>query len=479
MTSDAKDTAAKFLKNYFRQILAAIAGTLFAVSDGMTYGWTSPMIPYLTGPHSHIQTTKHEAEWLETALLCGSFAGLPLTIYSVDKFGRKKSLLFASVAILIGWTLIALGNQMAYLFAGRFLCGMAGDMAFVACPMYMAEISDQKIRGLLSGIIYIMVHIGTLLVYCIGPFTPYYVTPLVGSGMVVAELAVFYFMPESPHYLLANNKEKQARKALEFFKPYADVDEQVNEISAMLEKSRQDKVRPLDLILVKSNRKAITIMAVLNSGQHLCAYTVILMNLHTILEEAGSVFLDKNHASIIFAGIMLIAAGFASVRVDKYGRRVLLMVSALASGLCVLSLAVYFHVKAVGVDVTSVSWIPTASVMVYACFFKLGVGMVPIIVTAEIFPTNMKAIGMTMADAMFILGGIIAIQVYQILTRQVGLYAPFYFFGAFAFFVAFFTYFFIPETKGRSLEEIQCILKGERLEMTKKERDNKMEKIEI
>lgn len=449
----------------FAQFRAAMAGTLFAVSDGMTYGWTSPMIPYLIGPDSHIQTTKHVAEWLETALLCGSLAGLPLTIYSVDKYGRKKSLLFASVVILIGWMLIAFGNHMGYLFAGRFLCGMAGDMAFVACPMYMAEISDPKIRGLLSGIIYIMVHIGTLIVYCIGPFTPFYVAPLIGSTMVIMELAVFYFMPESPYFLLSVDKERKAREALAFFKPYSNIDDEVNEISTMLEKQKQDKGRIQDLILVKSNRKAITIMAVLNTGQHLCAYTVILMNLHIILESAGSIFIESSHAAIIFASIMLVSAAYSSLRVDKYGRRILLMISSIVSGLCLLAIAVYFHLKATGVDVTSVSFIPIVSVMVYACFFKLGVGIVPIIVTAEIFPSNMKAIGMTMSDAMFIFGGLIAIQLYQTLSRAFHIFVPLYLFGFYAFFLTFFTYFFIPETKGKSLDEIQSMLKGDNVKL--------------
>ncbi|XP_056646556.1 facilitated trehalose transporter Tret1-like isoform X4 [Diorhabda sublineata] len=452
---------------YARQIIAAITGTLFAISDGMTYGWTSPMIPYLISPDSHIKTTKHEAEWLETALLCGSLGGLPLTIYLVDKFGRKKSLLFASITILIGWLLIALGDKMIYLFIGRFLCGMAGDMAFVACPMYMAEISDQKIRGFLSGMVYIMVHIGTLLVYCLGPYTPYYMTPLLGSFFVITEVLVFYFMPESPYYLLYKKKEKKARKALEFFKPYSNVDEEVIEITKMLERESSQKGRFQDLIFVKSNRKAITIMAVLNSGQHLCGYTVILMNLHLILESAGSKYMDSSHAAIIFASIMLIATGFSSLQVDKYGRRVLLMISSILSGLCVLTLAVYFHLKYLNFNLGSVSWIPIVSVMVYACVFKLGVGIVPIIVTAEIFPTNMKAIGMTMADAMFILGGILAIQIYQIFSRTFHIFVPFYFFGAFGFFVAIFTFFFIPETKGRSLDEIQSILKGEPLQAIK------------
>ncbi|CAG9837750.1 unnamed protein product [Diabrotica balteata] len=467
MTSSSDKVLNSSIKIYFRQILAAVTATLFAVSDGMAYGWTSPMIPYLISDGSHIQTTHYEAEWLETALLCGALCGLPLTIYSVDKFGRKRSLIFASFTILIGWLLIALGNTIIYLFVGRFFLGMAGDMAFVACPMYMAEISDQRIRGFLSGIIYMMVHTGTVIVYIVGPYTPHYVTPIIGIFLVTTELLVFSFMPESPYYLISKGKEEEAKKALQFFKPYQDIEKEVTSITEMLVKQNITKVHPQDLILVKSNRKAITIMTVLNTGQHLCAYTVILMNLHLILAAAGSIYMDSSLTAIIFATIMLVSVTFASLQVDKYGRRMLIMVSAIVSGLCLLALAVYFHLKYLHIDVSSVSWIPLVSVMIYAAFFKAGAGLVPIILTAEIFPSNMKAIGMTVADGMFILGGIIAIQIYQILTRLINIYLPFYVFGGYAFFVAIFTYFCIPETKGRSLQEIQSILKGESIEPKK------------
>ncbi|KAG5895870.1 hypothetical protein JTB14_012254 [Gonioctena quinquepunctata] len=446
-----------------RQFGAAISGTLFAVSDGMTYGWTAPYIPYLISEDSHIPTSKHVAEWLETALLCGALLGLPLTIYSVDRFGRKKSILFAALTILLAWTFIGFGNRIEYIFVGRFLSGMAGDMSFVAAPMYMAEIADQKIRGFLSGVIYIMVHLGTLIVYCTGPFAPFFVTPLIGVAVVLLQISIFSFMPETAYFLMYKNRTEDAKKSLEYFKPYSDIEKEMSEISEALERQKADKGRFQDLLLVKSNRKAIVIMTVLNTGQHLCGYTVILMNLHIILEAAGSIYMESSHAAILFAGIMLISTLFSSMRVDRYGRKVLLIISSIVSGLCLLTLAIYFHLQSAKINVLSVSWLPIVSVMVYATFFKIGVGLVPIIVTAEIFPTNMKAIGMTVADAMFIAGGLIAIQIYQTLAGPLGMYVPFYFFGVWAFFVAIFTHFFIPETKGRTLEEIQSILKGEAL----------------
>lgn len=98
-----------------------ISGTFFAISDGMNYGWTAPMIPYFKSNSSHIHATEHEAEWLETTLMVGSFLGLPITIYSVSKIGRKMSLIGAAVVALLAWIIIAVANSMLYLHIARLV----------------------------------------------------------------------------------------------------------------------------------------------------------------------------------------------------------------------------------------------------------------------------------------------------------------------------------------------------------------------
>ncbi|XP_057665297.1 facilitated trehalose transporter Tret1-like [Diorhabda carinulata] len=457
-----EDSFLHLVKCTYPQMIAAITGTLFAISDGMTYGWSAPYIPYLISDVSHIKTSKHEAELLETFFLLGSFCGLPLTIYLVDKIGRKKSLLLASLVVLLAWIAIALGNNMIYIFVARFFCGMCGNMAFVAAPCYIAEIADSRIRGFLSSIIYVMMLLGCLIVYCVGPYLPFYVPSIIGGTVCLIELLVFSRVPESAMYLLSKNRPEEALESIKYFKSYCETTKELDDIKAVLEKQQNEKGNFLDLFKVTSNRKGIVIMTVLNAGQHLCAYSVILMNLHSILEAAGSIYMDHNHAAILFAALMLLAVIFASLQIDNYGRKALLIFSSILTGICLLSIAIYFNLKEYDYDVLSASWIPIVSIMVYALVFKVGVGIVPIVVTAEIFPTNLKAIGMTLSDAMFIVGGLIAINLYQSIANNFGIFIPFYIFGAFAIFITFFTIFFVPETKGKSLDEIQSILKGEK-----------------
>ncbi|CAH0555372.1 unnamed protein product [Brassicogethes aeneus] len=454
------DTNSNIFKGTSTQLLAAATGTLAAISDGMHYGWTAPVIPILLSDESPVETTMHQAEWLETMLMLGAFCGLPGTIYFVDKIGRKYSLLLSSMTTLLCWTVIGVANRIEYIFAARFFSGMAGDMAFVAAPMYIAEIADQKIRGFLSSIIYLMMLIGIFLIYAIAPYTPFYVPCIIGGALVVVELIVFPFMPESPYYLLSKDRPEEAKHALTRFRQTKNIEKEFEEISIAVKRQRSERGRPHDLILVKSNRKALLIMTVLNGSQHFSSISVILMNLHLILEAAGSIYIDPSLAAIIFSIIMFTAACTASFSIDKFGRKVLLTTSSILTGCCLLIIAIYFTLKNTGYDVLPVSWIPIVSVMVYAASFKLGLGMVPIVMTAELFPTKMKAIGMTLADAMYVIFAIFSIQIYQLLSDAYGIHVPFYIFAFSCFGTAIFTTFVIPETKGKTLEEIQFILKG-------------------
>ncbi|CAH1102743.1 unnamed protein product [Psylliodes chrysocephalus] len=468
MDMEKKEKNEHKFKGTLTQLLATISGSLFAVSDGMTYGWTAPMLPYLISENSHIKTTKEEVEWLETTLMVGSFCGLPITIYLVDKIGRKKSLLLAAVTSLIGWTVIALANKMVYLHVARFFFGVIGNMSFVSMPMYIAEIAESKIRGFLASVVYLQMLVGFVILYSVGPYLPFYVTPIIAGVVLIIELCIFSWMPESPYYLLFMNKYDEAKKSLQYFRPNMDITLELKNITKAIERQKTEKGRIQDVIMVKSNRKAIIIMAVLNGGQHIVAISVILMNLHVILNSAGSIYMDSAHAGILFAVIMLISAKIASLQVDKYGRKALLLLSTVLTAFCLLALAVYFNLKQLNYDVAKVSWIPIVSVMIYAATFKIGLGIVPIVITAEIFPAKIKALGMTIADAFYVIGAIISIQLYTWLEYSYGMHAPFYVFTIGSFLIAIFIVKCIPETKGKTLEEIQFLLKGEDyLTMTK------------
>lgn len=357
--------------------------------------------------------------------------------------------------------MIACADHVAYYYVARFMTGVAGDMAFVATPMYIAEVAERKVRGFLAGLIYIMMLVGLLVVYSVVPFVTIWASSIVGASVLVFQLCTFSFMPESPYYFLVKQRKDKAEKSLRHFRNNANVDQELRDISAAVESQQKERGKPQDLLMVESNRKGLVIMTVLNAANHFSSISVILMNIHSILNEAGSIYIDSTYAAIIFAVAMLVAAGIAVTVVDKAGRKILLATSSLLTGLSLAVLATYFALKNAGVDTSTYSWIPIVCIMVYAVVFKYGLGIVPIILLGELFPTNVKAMGMTLSDTMYVSFGAVSLYLYQELMVY-GLHVPFYIFSASCIFTAAFCVWYVPETKGKTLEEIQLILKGAR-----------------
>lgn len=218
-------------------------------------------------------------------------------------------------------------------------------------------------------------------------------------------------------------------------------------------------------------------MTVLNVAQHFSGMSVILMNLHSILTAAGSAYVSSNVAGILFSSVMLLAGTITVFIIDHLGRRILLAFSSFFSGLSLLAIAIFFTLQKNGLAGPDLSWIPITAILVYAAVFKSGLGIIPIVMTAELFPAKVKAIGMALADLIYLVAGLASIQLYQILARVYGIDVPFYIFATSTLATAVFSLTSVPETKGKTLEEIQYILKGEQPPSNNKNGIHKMDEI--
>lgn len=443
---------------HLTQFLAVFTATSSSISDGMQYGWCSPTVPLLMAEDSPIKITTMDAEWLDSIYMIGGIAGLPFTLYLSDKIGRKRSVSIASVIYIISWLLIIFGTNVDYIYVARFLAGLGGNMSFVCMPMYIGEIAHKNIRGFLGSFIYIMVLIGVIIVYTVAPLLEIYLTAVVGICFPIFQLLTFSFMPESPYYLLLQGKEDEAKQSLTFLRGFNNIDKELEEIKMAVERQQGESGRLQDIFLIDSNRKGLIIMTFLNASQHFGAISVILMNTHTILGGVDDV-ISTYEAGIIFSVIMLLSTIAGSLLLDHFGRKILLIISSLSTAACLLIIAIYFHLESSEL-VEGLTWVPALAVILYAVAFRLGLGLIPLVITGEIFPTAVKAVGMTISDISYVVFGVISLNVYHALTNLYGFHAPFYIFGIWCVGATIFTAIYIPETKGKTLEEIQILLKG-------------------
>ncbi|XP_018321604.2 facilitated trehalose transporter Tret1-like [Agrilus planipennis] len=441
------------------QLVAVITGTIGTISDGMQYGWTAPNIPKLRLDDSPIKIAKHDEEWIESIYMIGNTVGILFTIVYMKFMGRKPIIILAATKHVIAWMLIATATKIEVLYFARFLAGAAGNIAFVALPMYVAEIADESIRGFLGTFAYTSMILGVLVIYSIAPFTSIAISSSVGAACVTLQILTFSFMPESPYYHIIKGNQKAALKSLQIFRRKQDVYEELKDITSAVQRQEKEKGRIIDIFIVRSNLKAFIIAITLNFAQHFSGISVLLMNVHTILADAESV-IPAETAPIIIAATMLIACIASSFTIDKFGRKILLVSSSILTGLSLIVLATYFYIKNSNSGTSDLNWIPVMSLILYSLFFKFGLGMVPIVFLGELFPTSIKAMAMSLINISYGVFGIASVYYYIHVSSLYGMHVPFFIFAGLCIFAALFSQLFIPETKGKTLEEIQMMLKG-------------------
>ncbi|KAF5302782.1 hypothetical protein FQA39_LY01962 [Lamprigera yunnana] len=448
----------KLIPGTISQVIAVITCTLLSISNGMNFGWTAPIGPLLLSPNSTIKTDGTDILLLETLYTLGGLCELPISFYLLDKIGRKNTVLLAAITGLIAWIMIASTSLMTMFFVARFIAGASGNLSFMALPAYIAEISDKKIRGHLLTVIYIMVMLGALLIYAVGPYISIPASAAIGASVLITQLLTFSFMPKSPYYLLMKNQKEEARKSLIIFRSVEDVEKELEEITFTVEKEMSERKGILDLFRIKSNLKAAMIITVLILTQNFSGTNVMFMNMNSILIEAGG-SISANTGAILYSLMLLVGVITTGILVDVTGRKVLLCTSTILTTIFLFVLAAYFTIKGENVNVGTLGWLPIFAVLSYAFTFQSGLGPVPNLFIAELYPTNIKAIGMVYADVINALNSILALIIFHVL-QKFGMQVPFYLFGCCCALSLLFSIFVVPETKGKSLREIQYLLKG-------------------
>ncbi|CAG9770637.1 unnamed protein product [Ceutorhynchus assimilis] len=454
--------------NAIFQYLAALTGTLNIITSGMHYGWPSPSLPKLLSNTSSIPTTDDQGSWMAVMPLLGALLGSPIVGATVDIVGRKRTILISSAPFVAAWMMIAFAQSVTVIYVARFIAGVADGLIFTSLPMYVGEISEAKVRGLLGSSVSVMWIFGLLLVNVIGSYLSITMSAIVCGILPLITMITFPFMPESPYGLLMHSKPEEAKKSLQKLRGLQDVDNELNRISLAVKEQTEASGKFWDLFTNKVNRKAVFIMMVLRGAQQLSGTTAVTFYTQSIFIEAGD-HISSELASIIYYSVQLTLACFCSSIVDKAGRRPLLIVSITGSAVFLCMEGVYFYIKScTSIDVEPFSIVPVVGLIGFVIIFSLGMQTIPILMLGELFSSNVKAFALCLADIYFAIIATAVSKFFQIMKDSFGMYTPFFAFSCSCAIGLVLIVLFVPETKGQTLEDIQTILKGDQV-LTKNE----------
>lgn len=239
--------------------------------------------------------------------------------------------------------------------------------------------------------------------------------------------------------------------------PDYNIEQELDEQKVAIEEAKRNKVSFSDIIRSKATKKALVIAYGLMFFQQLSGVNSVMFYSSQIFNKAGS-DLHPNVSAIIVGTIQVVAVFISTLVVDKLGRRILLLTSMVAMFITTFILGVYFYLGSVAVDTTTFSWLPLISVCVFIILFSLGFGPIPWMMMGEIFAPEVKGIAASSACLFNWLMAFIVTKFYDDLNKAVNIAGTFWIFSAICAIGIFFVFFLVPETKGKTLQQIQLEL---------------------
>ena len=442
------------------QYLASISACILVVGVGTALAWTSPVLPQLYAADSWLIITKEQGSWISSLLALGAIAGALGSGSMADKMGRKKSLLLLSVPFLLSWGIILVATEVKLLYIARFLVGIAVGAGCVLGPTYISEISEVSTRGTLGALFQLFLTVGIFVAFILGSVLNYTMLALVCALIVVLFLATFYWMPESPVWLVNQNRKQEATSAMSVLRGEDyDPKQELNEMQKEAEASTGKKPSLSDMAKDPVNKKAMIASFGMMFFQQASGVNAVIFYTVMIFEASGS-SMAPELASILVALVQLVMSGVAALIVDRAGRKPLLMISTSIMSVSLIALGYYFQQKDGGSDVSSLGWLPLASLIVFMVAFSIGLGPVPWMLMGELFAAETKAVASSVAVMLNWSLVFIVTKTFPMMNKELGTDMTFWIFAVVMACATAFTHVLVPETKGKTYQQIHDELQG-------------------
>ena len=440
----------KFIWLYIVAIIASLGGLLSGYDTGV-----------ISGALLFINETWDLSESLQgivvSSVLIGAVIGAATNGILADIFGRKKVIIATAIIFILGSILCGFAPNVYVLIISRIFVGLAVGIVNFVIPLYLSEISPKAVRGTLVSLYQWAITAGILFSYFINAAFAQAVFNwrwmlLAGVLPGVILLVGMCFMSDTPRWLISKGKDDAAQKVLKKIEPDVDIENEVKEIKRTLklnDRTSGEKFR---------FRKWMIMPFVVGIG---IMFAQICTGINTIIYYAPTIFkvagFDSNLNAIyattgigVVNFLMTIVAIFFT---DRLGRKPLLYfgLTGVMLSLAALGCAFAFE-SALG---SNLKYVAVGSLVTYIICFAMSLGPIGWIIVSEVFPLKIRGIAMSICTVSNFAFNFFVVGSFPILIHKIGGAYTFWGFAIVSFLCILFVYFFVPETKGISLEQIE------------------------
>ncbi|CAG0880622.1 unnamed protein product [Darwinula stevensoni] len=389
--------------------------------------------------------------------------------------GRKPSLVFALFPYIIGWILVAFPFDLATFFAGRFLMGFGADLRTSIVQVYLGEIAHPSLRGMLASLPMTMMCLGTVISTGIASCLHWKTVALVFVFVPLFNLFLLFFVPESPAWLASKGRIEEAREVLESLHR-DDVDEEMKGLQASLKGEGNTGKPKLRELLRWNYMKPVTITAAVTVLRQFTGVYVILFFTVDIFTTVGS-SISPNLATIIVSLVQLLFQLTSGFLFDRVGRKKLSIFSSfcMAVSMAVCGGFYYFHAADSQAEVLSSSpmgWLPLACLSTFMLGFFSGISALGSLMISELLPAPVRDQAAGFLLCLNNVSMFLVVETFIYLQRLLALHGTFWLYSTASLVLGCFCIFYLPETKGVSLHEIQRIMTETRLASETDETEN-------
>nr|WP_294873686.1 sugar porter family MFS transporter [uncultured Pedobacter sp.] len=452
------------MNNNYRTYLGLI--TLVASLGGLLFGFDmaviSGVLPFV---EKQFNLTPLQEGWFVSSALVGCIVGVAFSGDLSDRLGRKKLLFISAVLFLFSAIGCSLVTSLDWLIASRLLGGIGVGIASIVVPLYLSEISPAAIRGRLVTFYQLAITVGILMAYITnsillsysenhtatsGLIDLIYIKEIwrgmfsIGGVLAALFLIGLFFVPESPRWLI---KKGRNLEGLAILKSINNGKEEA--VEAALSGEKNDDNGSYKELLSPKLRKAMLLGILLPLFSQLSGINAIIYYGPSILNDAGIALSNSFLGQIIFGVANLVFTFIAIWKVDDWGRRPLYLIGTIGATVSLFVTGFLFYL-----GLTSSIFLIISVTLFLACF-AFSIGPLKFVVASEIFPTNIRGKALGVSIMVMWVADTIMGQVTPILLKQAGTPATFWVFAFFCFIAFFVVYKLLPETKGKSLEEIE------------------------